>query len=308
MDFNQVRYFLALAETLHFTRAAEACHVTQPTLTQAIKRLEDELGGQLVHREGRFTRLTALGQTLRSHFETIDTTRRALKDSARTLTSGESAEIHIGLMCTIGPRLLSGFLSAFRNENPGASLFLHDIAPDMIPELLLSGAIDGAFCAWHTDRHERLDYLHLFDEAMVVAFPDGHVFADLTEVPLSNIAEERYIDRLHCEFRQDLMAFSAEQRIELDVAFTSQREDWIQNMVRDGVGVSIIPEYSLIAPMLACRPVCDPALRRHVEFATVHGGGKSPALRALIRMVGGYRWIPQSGDGPSVSAGSGAFP
>ena len=77
MDFSQVRYFLALAETLNFTRAAEKCHVTQPTLTQAIKRLEEELGGPLIYREGRYSRLTKLGQSLRTHFEKIEQTRQA---------------------------------------------------------------------------------------------------------------------------------------------------------------------------------------------------------------------------------------
>ena len=77
MDFSQVRYFLTLTETLNFTRAAEQCHVTQPSLTQSIRRLEDELGGDLIHRDGRNTRLTGLGRTLREHFQKIEQTGRS---------------------------------------------------------------------------------------------------------------------------------------------------------------------------------------------------------------------------------------
>ena len=118
MDFSQVRYFLALADTLNFTRAAELSNVTQPTLTQAIKRLEDELGGPLIHREGKFTRLTKLGHALRSHFEKIEETRSALKESARTVTSGEVSELNIGLMCTIGPRNLDTFSGQISTGKP----------------------------------------------------------------------------------------------------------------------------------------------------------------------------------------------
>ena len=162
MDFSQVRYFLALAETLNFTRAAEQCHVTQPTLTQAIKRLEDELGGPLIYREGRYSRLTKLGHSLRTHFEKIEETRRALKDSARAVTSGEMEELNIGLMCTIGPKMLTRFLDEFQMEHPHARLLFHDIKTASVQELLLSGAIDGAFAARHTDKHPRLDYTPLY--------------------------------------------------------------------------------------------------------------------------------------------------
>ncbi len=291
MDFSQVRYFLALAETLNFTRAAENCHVAQPTLTQAIKRLEGELGGPLIHREGKYSRLTKLGQALRAHFEKIEETRNALKESALSVTSGEAAELHIGLMCTIGPRILSRFLDGFRTEQPNAKLFLHDITPDSIADLLLSGVLDGAICARHGDKHERLDYVPLYSEAMVVAFPEGHSFADMDAVPLSAIARHRYVDRLHCEYRGTLIGYAHEHDLELDIAFTSQREDWIQDMIREGAGVSIIPEFSLIGPMLDHRPITEPPLMRHVEFVTVYGAAKSPILRELIQKAGKHSWI-----------------
>ena len=87
MDFNQVKYFLALAETLNFTRAAEECHVSQPALTQGIKRLEDELGGPLITREGRYTQLTVLGQSLHTHFEQINRTRHLVSKTAKDVIS-----------------------------------------------------------------------------------------------------------------------------------------------------------------------------------------------------------------------------
>ena len=291
MDFNQVRYFLALANTLNFTRAAEQCYVSQPALTQAIKRLEVELGGELIHRDGRYTELTVLGKSLREHFEQIDRTRHLVRTTAKAVTSGEVAELNIGLMCTIGPRALAGLLDAFQMQHPMVSLVLHDVTPGSISDLLLSGALDGAFCARHGPPHDQLRYVELFEETMVVAFPPDHAFAELDVVPLRAVATQRYVDRLHCEFRQEFLEFCEEEDFELDVVFRSQREDWIQSLIRDGVGVSVIPQYSLLRPELDFRPIADPMLSRRVEFAVVDQPEVTEALAMLMEQLENHDWI-----------------
>lgn len=290
MDFNQVRYFLTLVDTLNFTRAAERCNVTQPTLTHAIKRLEDELGGPLLVRDGKNTHLTPLGRALRGHFEQIEQTRSTLRQTASAVVSGEQVEMNIGLMCTIGPHLLGHFLRAFKAEHPHGVLFLHDVTPEAIPELLLSGALDGAFCAGDHGRRTRLDHVPLFSEAMVVAFPGDHEFARLNEVPFARLAQQPYLDRLHCELRDNLLSTVREHGLSLNVAFSSQREDWIQGMVRNGAGVSVIPEYSAIESGLPRRPLVDPALERSVELAWARGGSRSYGLQAMIDMADRFPW------------------
>jgi len=291
MDFNQVRYFLALADTLNFTRAAEKCYVSQPALTQAIKRLETELGGELIHRDGRDTELTDLGKSLRSHFEKIDETRHLVRSTAKALTEGQVGELNIGLMCTIGPQMLAGMLDSFQLANPMVSIILHDVTPTVISDLLLSNSLDGILCARHGSPDKRLTYFTLFEEPMVVAFADDHAFVELETVPLRAIAQERYVDRLHCEFRPEFLEYCKDENIELDVSFRSQREDWIQSMIRDGMGVSVIPEYSLLEPKLEHRPVSDPALVRNVEFAVAARAAMSPALKQLIDHATHHDWL-----------------
>ena len=290
MDFNQVRYFLALADTLNFTRAAERCHVSQPGLTQSIKRLEEELGGDLVYREGRYTELTELGKSLRGHFEQIDQTRRMLRTTAKEAISNEITELNIGLMCTIGPRVLTSMLDTFQMQHPMVSIVLHDVAPASIPDLLLSGTLDGVFCARHGSRHSQLRYVSLFEEEMVIAFPQGHAFASMDSVPLREISKQRYVERLHCEFRHEILDLFDEEELTIDVVFRSQREDWIQSMVRDGIGICCIPRYSLLRPELDHRPICDPLLLRKVELAVADKAKITPTLKMFIEQVSNHAW------------------
>lgn len=290
MDFNQVRYFLALSDTLNFTRAAERCHISQPALTQAIKRMENELGGDLILRDGRHTELTELGKSLRTYFEQIDQARQMLRSTAIAVTSGEVAELNIGVMCTLGPRILANFLNQFQLQHPKITLILHDVVLQSIPDLLLSGAIDGAFCSRHEMSHAALRYVHLYEEDMVVAFAEGHEFNNLDTVPLKDISKHRYVDRLHCEFRQDFLDYFRKEGLDLDVVFRSQREDWIQSMIREDVGVCVLPEYSLLKPELPHRKVIEPSISRVVEFAIADNARSTASLELLMNHIGNFDW------------------
>jgi len=290
MDFNQIRYFLALADTLNFTSAAEHCHVTQPGLTNAIKKLEDELGGALIHRDGRNTRLTELGKTLRAQFENIDSLKRQIKSAANLFRSGKTAEINVGIMCTIGPGVLSGFLDSFQEEHPGLTLYLHDVPASSMPNLLKSGALDVGFYGRNGAKQPSLDYAALFAEDMIVAFPADHPFAERNTVRLIDIAHERYLDRLGCEFRNAFLTFVEEHQVELDVAFASEREDWIQVMIQTGVGVGIMPRYSVPASGLSFRPISEPTLNRSVDLVVAKTRASNDVIDALIAKASAYDW------------------
>lgn len=291
MDINQIRYFLALADTLNFTRAAEQCFVSQPALTQAVKRLEDELGGSLIYREGRDTRLSELGRLLRGQFEQIEQTRQAVKKTAESYVDGSVQELHIGLMCTIGPRIVGRFLNDFQTQYPNILLLLHDVPHGDIPELLRSGALDCAFgSSHHHQQNIALQTISLFDEQIVVAFPDEHSFSKQETVPMIDVVKEAYVDRLNCEFRDDFFAFCKEHAIEPNIIFRSQREDWIQDFIRNGVGVSLSPEYSLLLPPLDYRPVSEPSQTREVDFFVANRDRYSECLNLLIDRVKDYPW------------------
>ncbi len=284
MDFNQIRYFLALAETLNFTRAAERCDVSQPALTQSIRRLESELGGSLIRREGVASSLTPLGLALQGQFKQLDLTRQLVETTAASVTSGAQATIKIGVMCTIGHPQLMPVLRDFVERNPAVSLVFHDVVPESITDLLVTGAIDCAFCSSPKREANRVRYQTLFTESMVLACAQEHRFAGVASVTLEEIAQERYVDRLHCEFRGRFFDYLHERELPPEIVASSHREDWVQGLLAQNIGVSVLPEYTLLASGVVVRLIAA-QLSRQVEFALLNNASPNPALGALLKAI-----------------------
>src|SRR5690348_5896020 len=146
MDLNQIRYFLNLADTLNFTEAAMRSGVSQPTLTRAIQRLEQELGGTLVYRDGKDSRLTALGRDVRSEFAEIAEREQRIRAISLTRVRGRRETLTLGIVNTISPALITGFVSHALRQMPMLELVLQPITRDEGLERLLGGQIDGCFC------------------------------------------------------------------------------------------------------------------------------------------------------------------
>ena len=126
MEMHQVRYFLAVCKTLNFTRAAERCNVAQPSLTRAIQKLEEELGGPLFRRERNRTHLTELGRLMLPHLRALRDASMAASAEAEDYHKLEKAPLRLGIMCTIGPARLVNFLARLHREIPSLELQLQE--------------------------------------------------------------------------------------------------------------------------------------------------------------------------------------
>ena len=124
MELHEMRYFLALSRMLNFTRAAEACHVSQPALTRAIRKMEDELGGLLFSRERNNTHMTDLGRLIEPHLADVVAKAGEVKQTAKRFLKVEKANLALGVMCTIAPVQFVSFLGRFRADNPGVEVAL----------------------------------------------------------------------------------------------------------------------------------------------------------------------------------------
>src|SRR5215472_17178784 len=177
MELHEIRYFLALGKTLNFTKAAEMCNVTQPALTRAIQKLEAELGGLLFSRERGNTHVTELGRLLEPHLTEVLSRTQAARETATRFLRLDSAQLRLGVMCTIGPMRFVGFLSRFRGDNPGVEITMTEAVPDRLCELLLKGELDVALLAKPGGFASPLQPQPLYQERFVIACSAGHPFA-----------------------------------------------------------------------------------------------------------------------------------
>src|SRR5262245_34522600 len=124
MEMHQVRYFLAVVDELNFTKAADKCHVAQPSLTRAIKLLEDELGGPLFHRERANTHLSELGRMVHAHLLQVHDEAQRAKQVARDFKKLQKVTLRLGVMCTIAPSQLTALIGSIGARYPSVELDL----------------------------------------------------------------------------------------------------------------------------------------------------------------------------------------
>jgi DNA-binding transcriptional LysR family regulator len=290
MEMHQIRYFLAVCNTLNFTRAAEQCNVTQPALTRAVQKLEEELGGLLFRRERKLTHMTDLGNLVRPQLEQILKQSEQARSTAQSFLQLRDAPLRLGVMCTIGPVRFVSFLSRFGADHPGVEVSLTESIPDELISMLMEGQLDIAITTAPEEPDERLDFRKLYEERFVVAFPPAHRFEAMAEVPIQEIAGESYLSRANCEYYERLETVLEQQMVRVDDVFRSEREDWIQIMVMAGMGICFMPEYSAVLPGLNIRPIVNPPVTRTIHLATVAGRRFSPAVATFIKAVDRYKW------------------
>jgi DNA-binding transcriptional LysR family regulator len=290
MEMQQVRYFLALSRTLNFTRAAEQANVSQPALTRAIQQLEAEFGGPLFHRERARTHLSELGRIMLPYFESIQAQTEAVKAHALSLNKLETARLHIGAMCTIGPAIFADLLLKFSRDHPNVELQVSDCAASDLLERLADGKIELALFGLPEGPDVRFHAVPLFKERFVVCVSPNHRFAKQNLVRVRELHDEAYVNRANCEVfdlaRREFRGRGAFVR----QVFTSERDDWVQGMIKAGLGFGFFPELSVTDPSLVFRRLVDPEFVRTIMLVTVRGRPHSPAVGAFIRQAKAFKW------------------
>ena len=290
MELDQARYFIATAEHLNFTRAAEACNISQPSLTVAIKKLEDEFGGALFHREGKRILMTELGQRLLPFITQMAEQAESVRQAAKDFRLLRQVPLKIGIMNTIGPMRLSALLAGFKEQHPGIELGVHEGSLDELQAKLDIGEIDMAVLHAPRGYPPSARTMPLYRERYVVIVPPGHPFERQDTVRLGDTRQKAYVDRLACEMRETVMHVCGQNNIELYASFRSEREDWIQGMVMAGMGFAFMPEYSVTHTGILRRPLVEPSVEREVCLVNMAGRQLSPAGQAFARATQAHRW------------------
>lgn len=268
MEINQLRYFLEVAERLHFTHAADELGVSQPALSRSIARLEAELGQPLFDRQGRQLALTDAGELLRSRAEQIVA---LVDDSLAGLTdNGQTGRVRVGAIPTIAPYFLPAVLRLFRDRHPQASVTAIEETTARLLQRCQHGEVDVALLAAPIAA-PHLDSEPLFDEPLWLVLPAGHELAGRAAITLADVRAYPFVllDETHC-LSDTVVSFCRQRSFEpLTVQHTSQLAT-VEELVALGHGVSLIPEMARQVDTSArrvYRELAEPRPQRRIVMA-----------------------------------------
>jgi len=292
MEMHQVRYFLAVAEELNFSRAAEKCNVSQPSLSRAIQLLEGEFGGQLFRREHSRTHLSDLGKMIRPHLETVYNAAKKAKDLSSDVTKMQRTPFKLGIMSTISPNEIVDLIAALEARYEGLELRLCDASAADLRKRLLVGDLEVVIYALPGEEaDERTHVQPLFSEQMVIAVNRQHRLANEVGFPVKELNGEHYIHRMNCEFAGYADHILQEKGVTCTPTFWSERDDWTLAMVGAGLGFAFMPANSVNHPDVVGIPVIEPEFWRQVNLVTVRGRPYSPGVGALVREAMRKKWF-----------------
>jgi LysR family hydrogen peroxide-inducible transcriptional activator len=240
MEVHQLRYFAKVAELGHFTHAAEACHVSQPSLSQAVAKLERELGRPLFERLGRTVRLTDAGRQFQVRVAQI----LAQLDDAKASVADrpDAGRLVVAAIPTIAPYLLPPVLTAFGRDCPHAQVEVVEEPTDQLVARAARGEIDLAVLAMPVTR-DGLTVEPLFSEDLLAVLPAGHPLAAKPKVTIKELAAERFVllNEAHC-LTGTALGFCTRRGVVPVVTAQMHQLTTVLELVRLGHGVSLVPE------------------------------------------------------------------
>jgi LysR family transcriptional regulator, hydrogen peroxide-inducible genes activator len=289
LSLRALGYLVALAETGHFGKAAERCFVSQPTLSAQLKKMEDQLGVQLVER-GQQARLTDIGERVVERARRVLDEAREIEELARNFQDPLAGELRIGLIPTVGPYLLPRIAGALREQFPRLKLLLLEHQTHRIVELLKSGEIDVGILALPIPA-ERLVTRALYAETFQVALPPDHRLAKRRRLSLDDLDGESLLllEDGHC-LRDQALAACRLARVREAPDFRATSLETLRQMVAAGVGITLLPSLAVEqpgarVPAMAVRRFQDPEPSRTIAAAWRPGCAREETIGYLCGAI-----------------------
>jgi LysR family hydrogen peroxide-inducible transcriptional activator len=282
MELHQLRYFLAVARTKNFSRAAEQCHVAQPSLSQQIMKLEDELGERLFERTKREVSLTPAGDLLRVHAERVLQEVELARDGVREFRGLVRGRVVLGVLPTVAPYFLPQRLRAFSSRFPAVEVVVHEDTTDQLAAAVLAKEVDLALVSLPVER-VGLAAEEFFDEKLLVALPAGHALAKRPRLTFDDLEREAFIlmKEGHCLSGQALQ-FCRINGFAPQISFRSAQIETVLAFVAKGWGVSVVPEMACTRPMRGVRFRTLAGMTRSIGIIYRKARPLSHASRALV--------------------------
>jgi LysR family hydrogen peroxide-inducible transcriptional activator len=302
MTLTELKYIVAVARARHFGHAAEACFVAQPTLSVAIKKLEDELGVTLFERGGSEVSVTPIGAQIVAQAERVLEQTAAIKELAKQNKDPLAGPLRLGVIYTIGPYLLPPLVKNIIEHVPQMPLVLQENFTVKLLDLLRQGELDAAIMALPLPEHG-MAVQALYDEPFVVAMPRSHPWAARREIDAEDLKSETMLllGAGHC-FRDQVLEVCPEMArfspgstgTGMQRTFEGSSLETIRHMVASGIGLTVLPRASvpeMVDPngMLAFVPFREPAPSRRVVIVWRKSFTRRAAIEAIVNTVAACR-------------------
>ena len=287
MEIHQLRYFLAVAQTGSFSRAAELCHVAQPSLSQQIAKLERELKERLFDRERHGAVLTEAGERLQPRAERALAELQLAQEEIRDLHGQVSGPLRLGVLPTIAPYYLPRVLPAFLAEHKAVELAVFEETTQRLVQGLRDRELDLALLS--PPLPGQLESLPIFSEELLLALPPHHPLAGRDAVHLDELRELPFIllHESHCLGEQALV-YCHQNEFRPRVSCRSEQLETVKQLIAAGLGVSLLPAMACGEDgALVYRRMRDPKPSRAIHVAWGRQQSLSRAARAFRRFLAG---------------------
>jgi DNA-binding transcriptional LysR family regulator len=290
MEMHQVRYFLAVARTLNFTRAAEECNVAQPSLTRAIKLLEGELGGDLFRRERPHAMLTPLGERMYPLLKQCYDSAQSARSLAAMINDGEVGALKLAVSSSIELGLILSQVNELRKSFTELELKILRGGGLQVVEYLKSGEAELAVGTSVGESWDRLDSWDLFEEPFDIVFSRMHRFASHEMINLEDLKPERFLLRNYCEKYDDLAAILRAKGLNADQKHEVSSDQDLLALLDANIGIGFLPRTVTAPPSLMRTAVEGLELARTVCLYSVAGRQRSPVAATFMKMLRAANW------------------
>jgi LysR family hydrogen peroxide-inducible transcriptional activator len=290
IKLRDLHYLVAVADTRHFGRAAAACHVSQPTLSAQLKKLEQYLGVQLIERGTRRASMTTAGERIVARARAMLEASDDIVEIAKSFADPLAGRLRLALLPTIGPYLLPRVTPRLRKALPRLELMLYEYQTATLLARLRAGEIDAGILALPVDL-DGLDVMPLYDEPFVLAAPSTHRLAKSGPLRTADLAGEAVLllEDGHC-LRDQALDVCNRVGMHEKQDFRATSLETLRQMVASGVGVTLLPELATrgaygAARGIAVRAFARPAPMRRIGAVWRTTSARREAIEAVARVI-----------------------
>ncbi len=290
MEMHHIRYFLAVYKVKNFTTASKQCCVAQPSLSKAIKQLEQELGGALFIRGRSPIEPTELGRLIYPQMCQILEGTAQVNQLSKHFSQLQSIPLSLGIESTVGSKKILPMLSLLKSSYPHLEVELYFDTSDNLVHRLDSLELDAIISPSVSLNLDTFSLYPLYNENYHVVFHKDHPLKEKETISLKQIESLSYLDRVHCDRRNDVLKHCTEKQICLYPTYRSESDKWIQELVAEQIGISIFPEYSITHPFLISKRLINPSITRKIVLILLLSQKETPKCLALQHMLIQFPW------------------